>query len=170
MVAQKGHVFEEIKMYPFDFTHPVIGKASIEIPKPLNDVFEFVGENFFNNYPKWALEVTEFDPLTGDKVFVGAKAKQIRVEQGQVVESMFEVSEYDPPKKMTLSGVEHPYRNTYLFEQKESEQMTELNFSFELLEVELFMRPFAKLIRMAIEEGAENTVNNIKSLLCEEAY
>jgi Polyketide cyclase / dehydrase and lipid transport len=153
-------------MYPFDFTHPVIGKASIEIPKPVNDVFAFVGEQFFKNYPRWAQDVSEFEPLTGENTHVGAKARQTRSDNGQVVESVFEISEFVPPNKMTLNGVEQAYRNTYSFVERDDDRHTQLEFSFELLELEFFMRPFEKLIRMAIEEGAETTVANIKNLLC----
>ena len=42
---------------------------------------------------------------------------------------------------------------------------TRLTFRFELLELEMFMRPFQKLIRYAIEDGAESTVENIKNLI-----
>ncbi|MEQ1559399.1 MAG: hypothetical protein ABL933_10750 [Methyloglobulus sp.] len=154
-------------MYPFDISRPVIGKASIEINKPITYVFCFVGKKFFDNYPKWALEVSEFKPLTGTEIFVGAKAQQIRLEQGQKVESVFEVSAFEPPFKMILSGVDMPFRNSYLFFSHDTQELTELEFSFELLELDLFMRPFEKLIRMAIEEGAENTVANIKKLLAE---
>ena len=154
-------------MYPFDISRPVVGKARIEINKPINFVFCFVGENFFDNYPKWALEVSEFKPLTGNVVFVVAKAQQTRSEQGQPVESMFEVSELEPPQKVTLKGVDAPFRNTYKFLSLENQDLTELEFSFEILELELFMRPFEKLIRMAIEESAENTVTNIKNLFAD---
>lgn len=152
-------------MYPFDITKPVVGKAKIEINKPVSSVFCFVGEHFFENYPKWALEVSEFKPLTGTDIFVGAKAQQVRVEHGQKVESVFEVSEFEPPQKVTLTGVDAPFRNTYHLSANDDQDLTELEFSFEILELELFMRPFEKLIRMAIEEGAENTVTNIKNLL-----
>ncbi len=152
-------------MYPFDFTRPVIGKANVEIPKPVTDVFDFVGQHFFDNYAKWAPEVTELTTLNGNSVHVGAKAQQIRVEQGQIVESIFEISEFEPPNKVTLTGMEPPYRNTYEFICKDDETITKLEYSFELLELEFFMRPFEKLIRMAIEEGAENTVTNIKNLM-----
>ena len=151
----------------FDISRPVVGKASIEINKPVTYVFHFVGENFFDNYPKWALEVSEFKPLTGQTIFVGAKAQQTRLEQGQKVESVFEVSEFQPPQKVTLKGVDAPFRNTYQFSGPVGEDFTELEFSFEILELEIFMRPFEKLIRMAIEEGAENTVANIKNLIAE---
>ena len=150
---------------PFDQTKPVIGKASIQINKPVAEVFHFVGENFFDNYPKWALEVTEFEALDGPKVFVGAKARQVRTDQGQKIQSIFSITECQPPKKISFQGITHPYRNTYLFESGNVKDSTLLTFSFELLELELFMRPFEKLIRSAIEDGAENTVQNIKSLL-----
>jgi hypothetical protein len=150
-------------MYPFDFSKPVVGKASVEIEKPIQEVFEFVGENFFDNYPKWAPEVAELKPLSGKEVSVGARAQQVRVEQGQKVESVFEIAEFEPPKKVTLVGITQPFRNTY--ELCFSGEFTDLVFKFELLELDIFMRPFEKLIRMAIEEGAENTVANIKILL-----
>lgn len=154
-------------MFPFDISRPVVGKAKIEINMPIDHVFCFVGEKFFDNYPKWALEVAEFTPLTGDRICVGAKAQQVRVEQGQKVESVFEVSEYEPPQTVTLTGVGAPFRNSYHLSGNEDQNSTELEFSFEILELELFMRPFEKLIRMAIEEGAENTVTNIKNLLAD---
>ncbi len=152
-------------MYPFDISRPVMGKASIEIDKPITFVFCFVGKHFFDNYPKWAVEVSEFKPLTGKDIFIGARAQQTRIEQGQRVQSVFEVSEFEALKKMTFIGVDAQFRSTYYFSTHGGEDLTELEFSFELLELELFMRPFEKLIRVSIEEGAENTVENIKKLL-----
>ncbi|MFA5982514.1 MAG: SRPBCC family protein [Methylococcaceae bacterium] len=155
----------QIKL-PFDGTKPVTGEASIEIDKPVNDVFTFIGEGFFENYPKWAVEVIEFEPLTGDKVFTGAKAKQVREEAGERVESIFEITEYEPLIKLILQGVASPYKHLYLLQSSETQAaLTQLTFRFELLELEIFMRPFEKLIRLAIEEGAENTVANIKNLI-----
>ncbi len=150
---------------PFDINKPVTGKASIQISKPIGEVFRFVGEKFFENYPKWALEVSEFEPLNGDIVFIGAKARQVRTDQGQEIHSVFEITDYQPPNKLSFKGIEQPYRNTYLFENGDLKDSTLLTFSFVLLELELFMRPFEKLIRAAIEEGAENTVENLNNLL-----
>ncbi len=52
-----------------------------------------------------------------------------------------------------------------LLESDEENKSTRLTFRFELTEIEVFMRPFQKLIRTAIEDGAENTVENIKNLI-----
>lgn len=157
----------QIKL-PIDSNKPISGEASVEIDQSLDDVFSFVGDQFFVNYPKWAVEVSEFEPLDGTEVFVGAKAKQVRDDNGASVESVFEITEFEPDEKLIFKGVTAPYRHSYLFEAETKKKPTKLTFRFELLELEVFMRPFAKLIRSAIEEGAENTVENIKSLIAVE--
>ncbi len=153
--------------FPFNPSKPVMGKASVQINKPISKVFAFIGKKFFHNYPKWALELAEFEPLNGVEVFVGAKARQLRKDQGQEVESIFEVIEFTPDIKLSFKGIDAPYRNTYELENS-NDYSTQLTFIFELLELELFMRPFEKLVRTAIEEGAENTVANIKNLLADD--
>lgn len=154
---------------PFAPSKPVQGKASVKIDRPASVVFDFVGEHFFDNYPKWTPELAEFEPLTGPVVFVGARARQLRKDQGQKTESVFEITEFTPNASLAFTGVTAPYRDTYQLESDGVTDTTMLTFSFELLELELFMRPFEKLIRSAIEEGAENTVENIRKLLADEA-
>jgi hypothetical protein len=153
---------------PFDSSKPIMGEASVEIDKPMTEVFSYVGERFFHNYPKWAVEVVEFEPLDGEKIFVGAKAKQVRIDNEAQIESVFEVTQFDPYEKLTLQGLSEPYKQSYLLESNEQKRPTRLTFRFELLELEIFMRPFQKLIRLAIEDGAENTVENIKNLIVAE--
>jgi len=151
--------------FPFDSSKPVVGEASVEINKSINDVFSYVGENFFNNYPNWAVEVIKFQPLDGDKVFIGAKAKQVRKESGTEIESIFEITDYKPTTRLIFQGLNSNYKHIYLLESNEKNQPTKLTFRFELSELEIFMRPFEKMIRIAIEDGAENTVENIKNLI-----
>ncbi|WAK00520.1 SRPBCC family protein [Methylobacter sp. YRD-M1] len=151
--------------FPFDSSRPVAGEASIDIDKPIREVFAFIGEHFFDNYPKWAQEVVEFEPLDGKQVFVGAKAKQVRRDNGAEVESIFEITDYQPFFKLIFHGLTAPYKHSYLLASGEQAQLTHLTFRFELLELDVFMRPFEKLIRAAIEDGAENTVENIKNLI-----
>ncbi|MBL6986505.1 MAG: SRPBCC family protein [Methylobacter sp.] len=155
--------------FPFDSSKPVVGEAVIDINHSIHEVFSFIGERFFDNYPKWALEVVEFEPMDGKEVFVGAKAKQVRNDSGAAVESVFEITDYQPPATLIFKGLTAPYRHSYLLESSEQNPPTRLTFRFELLEIEVFMRPFEKLIRSAIEEGAENTVENIKNLIALES-
>ncbi len=156
----------QIKL-PFDSSKPVIGEASVEIDKPIHEVFSYIGTYFFENYPKWAVEVVEFEPLDGKDVFVGAKAKQIRKDNGTKVESVFAIIDFQPNSKLMLQGLADPYKHSYLLE-SDSQKPTLLTFQFQLLELDVFMRPFQKLIRSTIEDGAENTVANIKNLIAAE--
>ena len=151
--------------FPFDLSKPVMGEASIEINKPIHDVFSYIGEHFFDNYPKWSVDVVEFEPLNGKEVFIGAKAKQTRKDNGAQVESVFEITDYQPVIKLIFKGLTEPYKHSYLLESADQNQLTRLTFRFELLELEVFMRPFEKLIRSAIEDGAETTVESIKNLI-----
>jgi hypothetical protein len=155
--------------FSFDLSKPVTGEASIEINKPIHDVFSYIGEHFYDNYPKWSVEVVEFEPLDGKDVFIGAKAKQTRKDNGTEVESIFEITDYQPFIKLIFNGLTEPYKHSYLLESNEGTQSTRLTFRFDLLEVDVFMRPFEKLIRSAIEDGAENTVENIKNLIAAES-
>ncbi len=155
--------------FPFDSSKPISGEASISIKKSITDVFHFIGVRFYENYPKWAPEVLELKPLDGDIVFVGAKTKQVREDQGSTTESIFEFTEYEPTLKVIFKGLDQPYSHSYLLETSDGNQTTKLTFKFELFEIDVFMRPFQKLIRASIEDGAENTVENIKNLMIPDA-
>jgi len=153
---------------PFDLSRPISGEASVEIDKPVDIVFSFIADRFFDNYPKWATDVVDLQPLDGNNVFVGAKAKQVREDNGSLIESVFEIVEYQPCIKFIFEGVNAPYKQSYLIVSKTEDEQTKLVFRFDLSEVEIFMRPFEKLIRVAIEDGAESTVENIKNLILAE--
>jgi hypothetical protein len=157
--------------FPFDSSSPVFGEATVSIDKTIDHVFHYVGERFFDNYPKWAVEVVHFEPLDDSKeVSIGAKAKQIRKDNGAKIESVFEITDYEPHTRFGFQGINAPYKHTYLFECDENNKPTKLTFRFELLELDVFMRPFQKLIRTAIEDGAENVVENIKNLVVAECH
>ncbi|MDD2761334.1 MAG: hypothetical protein PHH11_13720 [Methylomonas sp.] len=154
--------------FPFNSTKPIAGEATIDIDKPLAEVFSFVGEQFFDNYPKWAVEIVDFEALDGKSVFIGARARQVRKDSDTPIESVFAITEYQPKVKLIFKGLSEPYKHSYLMEGNEKIPPTRLTFRFELLDLDIFMRPFEKLIRYAIEEGAENTVENIKKLIAAE--
>lgn len=154
----------QIKL-PFDPNQPVTGEASILIDEPQSVVFAFVAENYFQHYCQWAPEIVELESYDNNRVFVGAKGRQVREDNNALVESSFEVIQYQPPVQFAIQGISTAYQATYLTESHPQPTQTTLIFRFDLLEIDLFMRPFVKLIRAAIEEGAEATVEKIKALL-----
>ena len=48
----------------FGSTKPLEGKASAVVVKPVEKVFQFIGEDFFKNYPRWSTEVVELKPMS----------------------------------------------------------------------------------------------------------
>jgi uncharacterized protein YndB with AHSA1/START domain len=145
---------------------PVIAKASTIIRRPVEDVFRFVADGFFDNYPKWSPEVVELKPLSNGPLSVGSMARQVRIDHGHRSESTFKVTELQPNRRISFSGVSNPYRCAYEFEKPNLPgPSTRVAFTFELSELEVFMRPFEKLIRAAVQEGVERTVKNLKGLI-----
>lgn len=143
---------------------PVVGKASTLIQESDNKLFNFIGHELLTNYPRWSPEVRELEKLSDSPLGLGTLCRQVRVDQGNRSESTFKVVIFEPNKRICFDGVSNPFRCDYSLEPK-NEESTQITFTFELLSLELHMRPFEKLIRIAVQDGAERTVRNIKRLI-----
>ena len=150
----------------FGSSKPVIGRASLIINLARDQVFDFVGHSFFENYTKWSPEVQKLELMEGEAIAVGTLMRQVRVDHGHKSESTFKVSEFDPPRKICFDGVSNAYRCIYEFEEDGAQpETTKLTFTFEFPELELMLRPFEKLVRVAVQEGANRTARNIQGLI-----
>lgn len=143
---------------------PVVGKASSVIRRSDEYVFNFIGIDLLVNYPRWSPEVRELEKLTEGPLGLGTLCRQVRVDQGNRSESTFKVVIFEPYAQIRFDGVSNPFRCDYLLESNDATS-TQVTFTFELLSLELHMRPFEKLIRIAVQDGAERTVRNIKRLI-----
>lgn len=149
---------------------PVIGRASTIIHRPVDEVFEFIGVKFLTNYPRWSPEVVKLEQISKGPIEKGALLKQARVDHGHRSESTFRVTEYSPPHHFAVAGVSNAYRCTYeLVRPETNPESTLVTFSFEFPELEGFLRPFEKLVRVAVQDGAVRTVRNLKGLIEREA-
>lgn len=146
-------------------TEPVVGKAHTIVECPANEIFQYLGEGLFENYPKWSPEVKELEQITPGPVKLGTEGRQVRVDQGRRTESKFKVSTYEPGVRLALIGISDSYRCTYELQAINPGNSTKLTFSFELLEILPIMRPLEGLIRVTIKDGSERTVQNIKRLV-----
>ena len=144
-------------------TKPVAGQAEEVIACPTLTAYEIIGERFFENYQKWCPQVVELEQLSPPPVSLGSKGRQVTRDRGIDSESFFEVSRFEPTEIFEISGASEPFRSSYEF--KAEDGATRIVFTFELKEIELVMRPFQKLIRTALQEGAIQTIENIKQLL-----
>lgn len=144
---------------------PVLGRASTVVECSAGELFQYLGEGLFQNYPKWSPEVKELEQITPGPVKLGTIGRQVRVDQGRRTESRFKISAYEPGVRITLVGVPDPFRCSYELQAIDPGKATKLTFTFELLEILMVMRPFEGLVRAAIKDGAEHTVQNIKRLV-----
>lgn len=145
----------------------VKAQAQILVGLPPEPVFVFVAEEFLHNYPRWSPEVRRLDLLTPGPLRVGSRARQVRVDQGRRSESTFRVVALEPPSRVGFAEVSGQFGIEYRMDALGGGAacQTRLTFAFELRRLELYMRPFEKLIRSAVQEGAERVVRNIKGLL-----
>lgn len=143
---------------------PVAGTAEEVVECPIEKAYAFIGYSFFENYPKWCPQVVELEQLTPPPIGVGAKGRQVTRDRGIDSESTFEVATFTPSSLFEIKGNSEPFRSAYQLAPA-GDGSTKLTFTFELKEIDLVMRPFQKLIRSALQEGAIQTVENIKRLL-----
>lgn len=142
----------------------VSASAQATIRRHVDSVFGFVARDFFANYQTWCPQVVELEPNGATAAQRGVQARQVTLDRGIRSEATFEIVAFEAPSRLVLEGRSEPFLSSYQFEPTSGES-TELTFNFEMKQLELSMRPFAKLIRAAIQEGAEQTVENLKRIL-----
>ena len=141
----------------------VKAQASIDIQRPPEAVYRFIAEDFASNYPRWSPEVRELRVLSNGPMRVGTLARQVRVDQGRRTESTFKITQMHPGRRLSFQGTNFPFLVDYRLDA--GDDHTRLTFTFELRRIDLMMRPFEKLIRVAVEDGAHRTVRNLKRLI-----
>ena len=152
-------------MFGLNESSPVVASASVVVYRRAEEVFKFIGEDFFTNYPRWSPEVQELKQISGGPIKAGVRARQVRVDQGHRTESTFVVTIFQRAQRICFEGVSSAYRCDYELMALNPVSSTRLTFTFELPKLELFMRPFEKLIRVVAQDGAERTVRNLKRLI-----
>jgi len=142
---------------------PVVGLARCTINAPKTPLFDLMGEAFIENYRQWSPEVKDLELLTPLPFGEGSLVRQVRVDRGHKSESTFRVIEFNPAGTLAFSEVAGKYRCAYLLEPcPDHSDRTEVCFSFEFPQLEPFLRPFEKLVRIAVQEGAAQTLQNLK--------
>ena len=145
-------------------TDPVTAEASAVIDREQAQVFDFIAGHFHENYPRWMTDVIELECLAPAPVKKGTRVRQVRLENDEQITSTFEIKELEAFDTFSFEGIDMPYRQIYRIDPV-SQGKSHLTFRFELLEVDLFMRPFVKLIRSAMIEGVESTLATLSTLL-----
>ena len=138
-------------------------RATILINRPIETVYRFVSEDFFENYRKWSPEVIQLEQTSVGPVRTGTTGRQVRRDRGFRSEAAFRVTECVPLRSIGFASMTRPHFSVrYLFEP--AHQATRLIFSFEL-KPELFMRPLRRALNAAVDSEGRRVVSNIKALL-----
>lgn len=140
-------------------------ETRVDIARPVATVFRFVVDELFTNYPRWSPEVVELEGLDGAGIAVGARARQVRVDHGRRSETIVRITALAKPHYVEFASEHSPwFRIRFDFEPIDADH-TGVTFTFELTRLELYMRPFQRLIRRAIDNGAQRSMHELKRLI-----
>ena len=142
---------------------PVQGRSESLVKCSITDAYHVIANCFFENYQKWCPQVVELEQLSQPPMQLGTKGGQVTRDRGIDSESLFDVTKFAPSTELEITGSTEPFRSAYQFDA--TGDGTQITFTFELKEIDLVMRPFQKLIKTALQDGAEQTAENIKNLL-----
>jgi hypothetical protein len=142
----------------------VKAQASIVIERSPELVYRFIADDFEQNYPRWSPEVKALQFRTSGPLRVGSVARQVRVDQGRRTESVFRITRMEPGRRLSFEGRSPGFRVDYQVVPN-ADGRARLSFSFELERLDLMMRPFERLVRQAVQDGASRTVHNLKRLI-----
>jgi hypothetical protein len=138
-------------------------RSDISIGRPVGEVYDFVGVDFFANYPRWSPEVLQLEKLTAGPVRVGTVGRQVRRDEGRRTEARFRVSELTPAGRIAFVSLGRPhFRVCYDF--RALEHTTHVIFAFEL-KPDPLLRPFRSVLQNALDRGSARVVRNIKALV-----
>ena len=136
---------------------------TVLINRRIEDVYQFVAVNFFENYQRWSPEVSELEQLTSGEMRAGVTGRQVRYDHGYRTEAYFRVTEMNPLRELRFASMSKPkFIVGYLFEPVAD--ATRLTFEFEL-KLPLLMLPLHSLIEDVVEQGGRRVVTNLQALM-----
>jgi uncharacterized protein YndB with AHSA1/START domain len=80
----------------------VKSEASIEIDKPIADVWRWYAEDHVRNHPRWNPDL-ELEQISDGPMGVGTKIRRRNTMGETPIEGEMEVTEFDPPRAMGVS-------------------------------------------------------------------
>jgi len=81
-------------------------ERSIVIGRPVDEVWEFVHD--IANDRLWQTTLTESEQLTGGRMGVGTKVREVRHFLGLRIELTWEVTEFEPKRRSAIKGISGP--------------------------------------------------------------
>lgn len=132
---------------------------TITIDQPLEAVFAYVAES--SNMPLWYSAVD--DVLTNGPPRSGARFRMTRTLPGGAVANVVEVTEFDPPRRLTLESISGPTPFRYAYDFKPANHGTTVTLTGRISS-EGLPGPAGRLGALATGLFARGMSHNLRSL------
>lgn len=136
-------------------------EASAHINRPLEEVFEFVTD--LSTHPKWRHGISS-EWTSDGPVGVGSTARSVNKMLGREMESIGEITAWDPPYKHSVKAVGGPvpFENVQTFESKEGG--TKVTFKGQA-EVRGLFKLVEGLVSNRVQKQFEKDLQNLKKYM-----
>ena len=135
---------------------------TMEVMRPLEEVFAYVS-NFRNN-PKWQDGLEETKQTPDGPTAVGTKSTDVRMFLGQRMESVIEVTEFEPNKRLAFKSVGGPiqFKSVQTFESIPGGTRSAMTFE---AEPGGFFKLAEPMVAGAMKKSLEASTVKLKALL-----
>ena len=131
---------------------------SVDVRRPLYEVFAFVAEKEEND-PRWRPSVLEISRLQGDGTVGTTYHQVLKGPGGRRLPADFEITEYEPGKRLSFRAIAGPLRPNGSFDFAEAGGVTHVTFT---LEAELARTE--KLMTPIVSKVMKNEVQSLERL------
>jgi uncharacterized membrane protein len=89
-------------------------RVAVVISRPLDEVFEFVADA--RNRPRWDESVDSEELTSPEPIGAGSTIRTRMRSMGREYQYTWEISEYDPPRRMTVESTSGPFPTMLAFQ------------------------------------------------------
>lgn len=134
---------------------------SVTIRRQPHEVFEFLAD--FENVPKWNYAIVETHKTTDGPVTVGTTYRQTRSLPSRAEEA-FEVTEYDPDRRLAIYGDLGPFKGTLAYQLEDVDQGTLVTNTADL-EARGLLKVAAPLASGRVGQAVAANLEKLKEIL-----
>ncbi|WP_052667288.1 SRPBCC family protein [Nitriliruptor alkaliphilus] len=135
---------------------------TITIRRPAGEVFAFITDPA--NTPLWQPSVVDVRRLTDAPIVAGSRFVEVRRLLGRSVESVFEVTDLDPPHRSAVTVVDGPITGHASYALREIPDGTELRFAYQMDAAGVFKVAEQLVTRLLVREF-DASLGHLKDLL-----
>jgi carbon monoxide dehydrogenase subunit G len=137
-------------------------KVSVLISRPLDEVFAFVEDA--RNRPRWDDSVISEELTSPEPIGVGTTVRTVLSSMGREYEYSWEVTEHQPPTRMTIESTSGPFPTTLAYQLAARDGGTWVDFSVTGRPAGL-LRLFQPLIARTTQANLDRGFPRLKQVL-----